>query len=266
MLEKTKTDVAREYKIIKANELIQKSRFSLSTQEQKIILYVISRIKPTDTELVEQTFSILDFCKICGLDSDNGANYKYIKNTLKGLRDKSIWVTLDDGSESTLAWISKVTMSKQSGIVKIKLQDDMKPYLLQLQEKFTQYELIYTLAMKSQYSIRLYELLKSYQWKKKHTFNIDDLKKILDAENYINFKDFRVKVLEIALREISTYSDIEVSYEIIKEGKKYSKLVFDVKLKRDLVEIVTTKKNILEKIDPERPTLFDMLIEGEEEK
>ena len=35
----------------KANALIQKSRFSLTTQQQKVILYLISRISPQDKDM-----------------------------------------------------------------------------------------------------------------------------------------------------------------------------------------------------------------------
>ena len=56
----------RSYKIVKSNDLIQKSRFQLSLQEQKIILYLISKIKPTDMEFNEYTFEIYDFLKSVG--------------------------------------------------------------------------------------------------------------------------------------------------------------------------------------------------------
>lgn len=230
----------RDFKVVKSNDLIQKSRFQLSLQEQKIILYMISKIKPEDMELKEYTFEVREFCKVCGLETNSGANYKYIKQTLKALRDRSIWITLDNGSETTLAWIDKVTMNKQSGAVIIKIDEMMKPYLLQLQERFTQYELIYTLAMHSQYSIRLYELLKSYEYQHRKIFNIDDLKRILSAENYTRFPDFKRYVLDISMREINNLSDLNITYEIIKEGRRYAKLDFSIKLKKDLDERLKT--------------------------
>ena len=104
----------RNYKVVKSNDLIQKSRFNLSLQEQKIILYLISKVKPEDTELKEYIFEIRDFCKICGLETDSGKNYKDIKQTLKSLRDKSIWITLEDGSETTLSWIDKITINDEA--------------------------------------------------------------------------------------------------------------------------------------------------------
>ena len=43
----------RNQLVVKHNALIQKTRYSLNTQQQKIILYLISKIKPDDDELKE---------------------------------------------------------------------------------------------------------------------------------------------------------------------------------------------------------------------
>lgn len=49
-----------------------------------------------------------------------------------------------------------------SGIVQVEFHKSLKPYLLQLQEygNFTKYQINNVVNFKSQYSIRLYELLK----------------------------------------------------------------------------------------------------------
>jgi len=237
--------VLREYKVVKHNDLIQKSRFHLSLQEQKIILYLITKIRPEDMELKEHVFDILDFCKVCGLDKSSGANYKYIKQTLKGLRDKSIWIELKNGMETTLAWLDKVTMQRTGGKVIIKIDEMMKPYLLQLQNNFTEYELLFTLAMRSQYSIKLYELLKSLEYKKRWIFDIEDLKRLLSAEKYNRYPDFKRYVLDIAVREINDLSDITTWYEASKEGRKYAKIEFSMRIKKDFSE----RMQMLSRID-----------------
>jgi plasmid replication initiation protein len=234
----------RNYKVFKANELIQKSRFNLQMQEQKIILYLISKIKPEDMELKEQLFEIQDFCNLCGLDSESGGNYAYIKKTLKALRDKSIWITLEDGSEAILAWLDTVIVNKDSGTVKLKISEMMKPYLLFLKERYTQYELLYTLAMKSQYSLRLYELLKSYEYQRIRTFDIEELKLRLSAENYKRFPDFKRYVLDRAIEEINTLSDIDVTYIIIKESRRFAKIEFTMMIIKDINKRLKTWSNI----------------------
>ena len=229
----------RNYTVVKANDIIRKSRFILQLQEQKIILYLISKIKPEDMELKEHVFQIKDFCKVCGLDGTSGKNYSNIRQTLKDLRDKSIWITLENNRERTLSWFDYVEMDKNDGMVTIKISDMMKPYLLHLKEHYTQYELLYTLAMRSQYSIRMYELLKSYECQHGKVFDIDELKKMLFAEKYKLFGDFRRKVLDIAMREINELSDISVTYEVIKESHRFAKIEFTIETKKDVDEKMT---------------------------
>ncbi len=69
----------RSYSIIKSNEIIQKAKYDLNIIELKTLAYIFSKIKPEDTQLKEYTFSIKEYCKICGIDYNNGKNY-YKKN------------------------------------------------------------------------------------------------------------------------------------------------------------------------------------------
>jgi plasmid replication initiation protein len=253
----------RDYKVIKSNDLIQKSRFDLGTQEQKIVLYLISKIRPEDTELHEYEFSIVEFCKICGIDYANGKNYDNIKKTIKTLNDKSIWVTLKDGGETTMRWIERPYINKNSGVIKIKLDELMKPYLLQMQERFTQYELLYTLPMKSQYAIRLYEILKSYEWKKSVEMDLENLKRMMKAEHYTRFYDFKKKVIEIAMREIDDYTDLKVEYTLKKKGKQFTSIVFQIGTKETLSERLLTWQKINQQITPKRDSKKTITVEPE---
>ncbi|MCL2593376.1 MAG: replication initiation protein, partial [Defluviitaleaceae bacterium] len=189
-----------------------------------------------------------------------GKNYKNIKEAIKTLADKSLWLLLDSGSEALIRWINKAWINKRSEIIKIRLDDDMKPYLLQLQHRFTQYELLYTLAMRSQYSIRLYELLKSYVYRfKNKDFDIDELKLLLSAENYNRYPDFKRYVLDTALREINDLSDIAIAYEPQKDGRRYAKIIFSMRVKKEYSERIQTWARIDEIINPAQISLFDKI-------
>jgi len=252
-VKKTEFDSVEEnrgYKVVKSNDLIQRARYNLSMQEQKIILYLISKIKPDDDEFKLYEFQIKDFCEVCGIDESNGGNYVMLKETIKKLTDKSNWVVIKgrDGEEweTIVRWIEKPFINKKSGIIKIRLDREMKPYLLQLKQKFTTYSLYFTLAMKSKYSLRIYELLKSYQNLEKCEFEIEKLKSNLAAEKYASFADFKIKVIDVAVREINAYTDITVSYELEKQGRKYSKIKFKIiqKYNQDFEETMKLWKNI----------------------
>lgn len=229
---------SKGYLVVKSNDLIQRNRFELSLPEQKTVAYICSMIQPMQTEesgfQLEYEFKIREYCKICGIDYDNGKNYQDVKATLKKLRDKSMWLTLPDGSETTVGWLAKATTNKKSGIAHIKLDEDMVPYLFDLKQKFTQYQLYNVLGMKSAFSVRIYELMKSYSFRHTITFELDELKKLLmveDVKSYNRFPDFRRKVLEKAQLEINELTDINIEFEPIKTGRKVTSIKFIIEEK-----------------------------------
>ena len=230
----------REMEIYKANDMIQKGRHELSLQEQRCVLYAISKIKPEDAVFQEYTFELKDFYTLCGIEDQS---YTRLKSILQNLSDRSWWVTIDDkGTESLVRWFSTMRTNKGSGTITIKFHEDMMPFLLKVTKEnqyFTHYQLKYILPMKSQYAIRLYELLKSYQWNNiEWFFEINSLKKQLNCENYRDFKDFRKRVLEPAAAEINEYTDIKIAWEPVKEGRKVARVIFFMaeKKKADLLD------------------------------
>lgn len=231
----------REYLVVKGNELVQQNRFELSLPEQKTVAYICSMIKPVEAPdrangvpyQLEYEFRIRDYCKICGIDYDNGKNYADIKATLKKLSDRSMWLIKEEG-EVLCRWLSKVWTNKRSGIVRVRLDEDLVPYLFDLGERFTQYQLYNILAMKSAFSVRIYELMKSYAFQRSKTFEINDLKHLLaldEVKSYKEFAPFRQKVLEKARDEINQYTDLNIQFEPITKGRKVVKIKFRIALK-----------------------------------
>lgn len=234
-MRKKEIETKREYWVVKGNELIQKNRFELSLTEQKTIAFICSMIKKSNNApyQLEYEFNIRDYCKVCGIDYAGGKNYKNIKTTLKHLSDRSMW--LDDGeSETLMRWLSYVKINKNSEKVFIEIDRTIAPFLFELKEKFTKYQLYNILAMKSAFSVRIYELLKSYAYQKNKTFDLEELKRLLEVENvksYVRFPDFRRKVLEKAQEEINELTDLNISYKPITKGKKVIKIEFQIDTK-----------------------------------
>lgn len=226
------------YLVVKCNDLIQRNRFELSLMEQKTVAYICSMIQPMQKSesgfQSEYEFKIRDYCKICDIDYDNGANYAYVKETLKKLRDRSMWMTLEDGSETVVGWLDRVTTNKKSGLAHIRIDDRLIPYLFDLKQQFTQYQLYNILGMKSAFSVRIYELMKSYSFRHTIIFELNELKELLMVEHvksYVNYKDFRVKILEKAQTEINELTDINIEFEPIKTGRKVTSIKFIIEEK-----------------------------------
>lgn len=242
----------REYLVVKGNELIQQNRFELSLKEQKTVAYICSMIKPLKAgELMkgvpfqlEYEFNIREYCKACGIDYAGGKNYKDIKATLKKLSDRSMWLETEE-AEILMRWLSYVRVNKKSEKVTIEVDRTIASYLFGLQEKFTQYQLYNILAMKSAFSVRIYELMKSYAFQKSKTFDLDELKRLLmvsDVKSYSNFNLFKTNVLEKAQEEINALTDINIYFEPITKGRKVVKVKFRIEQKSTIEMAICNAK------------------------
>ena len=258
--EKMKRNSSRNMEVFKRDDMIQKARYRLSVQEQRCVLYAISKIKPEDTAFSEYSFELNDFYALCGLQNES---YTELKEILKTLKSKSWWIETAPGEQSTVSWFNKVRVSQKSGKVIVRFDDDMMPFLLDLAKQdafYTSYNLKYVLPMNSRYSPRLYELLKSYQKNQSQWFfDIDDLKYHLDCQNYKNFADFSRFVLEPAVEEINRYTDLAIGYDLQRKGRKVVRVVFFLDEKTPL-ELDAAEREIETQLDGQ----IDILAEARE--
>jgi plasmid replication initiation protein len=105
-----------------------------------------------------------------------------------------------------------------------------------LYKNFTQYLIDEVSDFKSKYSVRLYELLIKYKElgsSKKYT--IDELRSLLGVENteYKTMSLFKVNVLDKAVKEINTKTDIQIKYDQFKEGRTISHILFKLSKKKE---------------------------------
>ncbi len=212
-------DYQRSLTVVKSNEMIRQGRFDLSLVEQRIVLYIVSKIKPGDTEFRTVSMSIREFCAVTGIEYQQ--NLSQLKDNIKALADKSIWFQRPGTKTKTLIrWIEKPELEEDTDTVRIRLDSDLMPYLLQLKSNFTEYELLNILALRSKYSVRLYELLKSYLHIGHYEITIEQLRDYLRiTDGYEETKYFNRDVVAPAVSEINEYTDIEIEYQYMKKGR-----------------------------------------------
>ena len=216
MTERTKPsrDILKQqsYFVAKRNDLVQKSHYELTTDQNRALLYLISKIKPDDTGSEVYEISVREFCQVCNIDPDSRQNIEDAKQTMQAIANRSVWFTR--GNKVTLIrWLKRVELNKDTQLFEIEFSDDILPYLYNLRTRYVQYSLENILTMKSRYGMRLYELLKSYEKLGRDiSFSVDELRQRLGAENYTKYPDFKRRVLDTAMKDINEYSDIEASY------------------------------------------------------
>ena len=177
----------------KSNVAIRKARYTFSLQQQKILCYLITHLSENDTHETPKKFDIKTFFDFMEV---NSKSYERVRDNLKAIRDKSWFIMMPDGTETSVSFLTKVKTDKRSGTATVFFDPDILPMLQHLKSEYTQYKLYYIMTMKSQYSIRIYELLKSVAGKTSWYFDIDELRKIFMCEkSYNRVNDFKKRVL-----------------------------------------------------------------------
>lgn len=234
--------------VVKSNNLIRKTRYQLTEQEQKIIIYLISQIDINDKETKTITMTTKKYIDLLGINS-SGINYERIKDSIKNLSNKSWWIPIEEHKELLFRWVDTAIMEK--GNITIRLSSSLEPYIIGLKENFTQYELINALVLKSKYSIRLYELFKSYLWQHSWTIDIEELKEILNCNSYNNlFKEFNRNVIKKSIDEINKYTDLNITTNYIKQGRNVISLQFNISEKKgweNCIDMITNRNKRLKK-------------------
>ena len=210
--------------VVKANKLIE-ARYNLSLNEQKVILYAVSKLDREKDKFNILELETREFVKLLGTTS---SRYVEIKKLVVGLMKKQVSIETVE-SDLVANWVSSIKHIKNTGIIELEFSENLMPYLLQLKKSFTRYELKNVLYLKNKYSIRIYELLKQYETIGKREFELEEFKKLLVIDNqYERFYDLNRFVLEKAKEEINDSTDLIIDYEKITRGRKIIGLLFKI--------------------------------------
>ncbi len=217
-----------DYLVAKDNHLIE-AKYRLSVSEQKLILILISKIMPEDEDFKIYRFRISEFSDLFNVRKDSF--YKEIIKLTFTLAEKALKI-YDPVLNKTIVtnWFASADYHHKEGRVEFEFSSKLKPYLLQLKNRFTGYSLDKVIQLKSSYSIRIYELIKQYEKVGYRTFSITELKKILALEEgeYSQYAHFRQRVLEPAQKELAEKTDLRFTFDTIKEARKVCYVRLDI--------------------------------------
>ncbi len=258
--------------IRKSNQLIE-SRFKFDTPEMRIFLSLISQIKREDENFNVYRIWYRDVAELFGMNKQRG--YEDLRQAVKSLMQKSFFVRYSDNGkprEVQYHILRKIDYSLLDGqdaesesqdFVDVRIEEDMKPFLLQLQKSFTSYD-IRNVASLGGYSVRVYELLKQYETIGHRTLKFEEMKMMFELENeYPRFSTFYQRVLEPSIKEINEFTDLAITeVKKIKTGKKITGVYFKFsqKTKKDILTIdAVVEEPIVESISvqPQRDSSSD---------
>lgn len=238
-------------KVTKSNELVYAS-YKLTLTEIRIVLYGISKINPMrDNDMpLTHTINVSELAEFYNISKDG--LYSEIKTALcDRFFNRKIVINDNIKRKTTIdRWISHIDYDHDSRAFTYTYNPELKPHLIKLENMFTTYVLKHISKMKSIYSIRIYEMcLVPLKASKKNNIKfskkLDRLKKMLDiCDKYKDLCNFKLRVLETAKTEINLYSDIQVDYTILKNGRTERCIEFHVSYKKIEKNNPIVKQNI----------------------
>jgi len=247
--------------VVKSNALIEAS-YRLSLNEQRLILSCISQIRRDEfvTDKIMYSISASEFAKICGIDSKIA--YQQLQSAALTLKRREVRITdkpNGDGQHEEIliaGWVQSIRYVKEKGLVRLRFNHDILPYLTELSRCFTSYKLKNVVCMSSSYGVRIYELL--IQWGRlgEREVSLVWLKENLQIETkYNRIRDFKKRVLDPAIKDINKNSDIWVKWTQKKSGRKVTHLIFQfgqkgnrkTKSSKSELKIQGVNKSIIEK-------------------
>lgn len=222
----------------KSNDLVE-GQYSLSIWEMRIFIKMISMIYKDDTDFKEYRIEIGDFIKEFGLEKNKNA-YSLLREGASGLLKKIIILTrkLEDGTTEQIEtpMVTGVAHNIDTkSYIKLSFHPAMKPFLIELKDKYLMYDVKNVLHLPSSYSIQMYEITKQYAKIGKRTVTLDELRRMLDIENkYERYTHLKQKILSKCVSDINKHTDILLDFKEIKVGRKVEKIQFLIKLKSSL--------------------------------
>lgn len=210
-----KNDVVKE-----SNEIAraQLSPPANSVWEERIIAYVAAFNRIQDTEFPETAFWVGQIVSLTKKISTR--QLSEIHRAAKKLAGTTFTLYRSRNSFRTYAVFDYIDFDH--GIITAKLNQSLKPHYLELKKQFTIRSLPGFCELTSIYSQQLFRLLNSWAKLPEAIIPITELHHVTTVPNSLkrDFRNFRVRVLNIAHREINQKTSLKFDWEPVKQGRK----------------------------------------------
>ncbi len=224
--------------VVKTNRLNQAFQV-LTLAELHIVQLAIVDARETGTGFNSDTPLRLDalrYAEAFGTTRQNA--YQRMKEAEDSLFNRRFSFYDEDGKLVKSRWIQQVKYLDDQGAIELVFTMAVVQGISRIdgvKEFFTQYLLSQTAHLTSVYSARLYELI--IQWKttgKTPVFELNNFRDQLGigVNEYQRMHHFKARVLELAVDEISSKTDITVDYEQHKKGRMITGFSFKFKPKK----------------------------------
>jgi len=254
--------------VVKDNALINAS-YNLELVEQRLILLAIVEARTSGKGVTpNNSLTITASSYMNHFDTNRNTAYQALKDACNNLfeRQFSYIETNTKGNTEVVRsrWVSEIRYIDNEASVKLIFSPTVSPLITLLEKNFASYELEQVAQLNSKYAVRLYEVVIAWRSTgKTPMIAIDELRNrlgVLDDE-YTVTADFKRWALDNPIKQINEKTEINLSYEQHKQGRKIVGFTFTVKQKSKPKKLKTQEQER----NPKTPDIFDNLTDKERE-
>lgn len=211
--------------IVKQSYELNNAKYSLNAVETDIIMRMIAEIKNEDKDFHPYRF------KVSEIETKMGKklNRDSLKTMATELRKKTLYIDKGKAGFLVTGWVSSFEYHTDQGEIELCFDPKLKPYLLELQNRFAKADIRHIFQLSSEYAKRIYTIFK--QWEKVGEYKIEvaEWQRILDVpKTQMMYGEFKRKVIETAKEQINEKTDLKVDYREIKTGRKITHLEWTI--------------------------------------
>ncbi|WP_421680409.1 replication initiation protein RepM [Streptomyces sp. LaBMicrA B280] len=224
--------------IVKDNALMNAS-YNLDLVEQRLILLAIVEARESGKGInANDPLTVHAESYINQFGVHRTTAYQALKDACKDLfaRQFSYQEKRERGRANiTSRWVSQIAYIDETATVEIIFSPAVVPLITRLEEQFTQYDIEQISGLSSAYAVRMYELLICWRSTgKTPVIELGEFRKrigVLDTE-YTRTDNLKMRVIELALKQINDHTDITATYEQHKKGRTITGFSFKFKQKK----------------------------------
>ena len=214
----------KENKVLKKHSALIGISSVVTAQQRKafnVLLYVACSNMLIDVTKTKFEVPIYLLKRLTGIDATNN---QQIKESVWGLMCTVVELnTLGHASEWN--WRATTLLSDATILKKGILEFSFSPAVMEsllTPSTFAMLNLDIVKRLRSKYAIGLYELGRDYLHKEWPVISIEDFRRFMGFKegSYANFADLRKRVIDLAISEINSKTDLKLGYEPVCAGRK----------------------------------------------
>ncbi len=222
--------------VVTSNDLVL-AKYNFSLWQKRVFNYFVSQIDKDAREFMMQRVYVSDLIRFFNA-GDGKEVYDIITNIPKQLYNLSLKIpyVTEEGFHryGEMRIVTRYTKPEDrepgNAYIEFKFNDDLKPHLLELKRRFSKYDLHNIVGLQSTHSIRMFEILKSYEYQGEVRLEVEYLKTVLElGDKYKLYADFRRYVIDRSKEDLEKYCDISFDYREIKKSRKVDEIHFTIK-------------------------------------